>query len=165
MDALQKLGIDGWSILLYLVNMGLLLTILTKFLYKPLLKFMDDRREIVRKNLQETELLKARFEEESKHQAQETKNLLVKMQSEVAAAKAQAEIRAKELIAEADVRREQMLEEARRQVDETKKGILKEVETETQKRIEQTILHVLKNKISADVVKSSVQSAWKDLHV
>lgn len=164
MEALQKLGIDGWSVLLYLVNMGILLGVLTKLLYKPLLGFMDERREIVRKNLQETELLKAKFEEESKRQTQETKDLLVKMQSEVAAAKAQAEVRAKELIAEADVRREQMLEDARRQVEETKKGILKEVETETQKRIEQTILHVLKNKIPADVVKSSVQAAWKDLH-
>lgn len=164
MDALQKLGIDGWSILLYLVNMGLLLALLTKFLYRPLLKVMDDRRETVRKNLQETELLKTKFAEESKRQAQETKDLLVKMQSEVAAAKAQAEVRAKELIAEADTRREQMLEEARRQVDETKKGVLKEVEKETQKRIEQTILHVLKNKIPADVVKSSVEAAWKDLH-
>ncbi|MBP6944722.1 ATP synthase F0 subunit B [Patescibacteria group bacterium] len=163
MDALQKLGIDGWSILLYLVNMGLLLALLTKFLYRPLLKVMDDRRETVRKNLQETELLKTKFAEESKRQAQETKDLLVKMQSEVAAAKAQAEVRAKELIAEADTRREQMLEEARRQVDETKKGVLKEVEKETQKRIEQTILHVLKNKIPADIVKSSVEAAWKDL--
>ncbi len=164
MDAFAKLGIDWKSMLLYLVNMGLLLTLLTRWLYRPLLKVMDDRRETVRKNLQETELLKAKFEEESKRQAQETKDLLLKMQSEVAAAKAQAEVRAKELIAEADTRREQMLEEARRQVDETKKGILKEVETETQKRIEQTILHVLKNKIPADVVKSSVQAAWKDLH-
>lgn len=165
MEALQKLGIDGWSILLYLVNMGILLTVLTKLLYKPLLRFMDERREIVRKNLQETELLKTKFAEESKRQTQETKDLLVKMQSEVAAAKAQAEVRAKELIAEADTRREQMLEEARRQVEETKKGILKEVEKETQKRIEQTILHVLKNKIPADIVKSSVEAAWKDLHV
>ncbi len=164
MDAFAKLGIDWKSMLLYLINMGLLLTLLTRWLYRPLLKIMDDRREMVRKNLQETELLKTKFAEESKRQAQETKDLLIKMQSEVAAAKAQAEVRAKELIAEADARREQMLEEARRQVDETKKGILKEVETETQKRIEQTILHVLKNKIPAEVVKSSVQAAWKDLH-
>lgn len=164
MDAFAKLGIDWKSMLLYLVNMGLLLTLLTRWLYRPLLKVMDERRETVRKNLQETELLKAKFEEESKRQSRETKDLLVKMQSEVAAAKAQAEIRAKELIAEADVRREHMLEEARLQVEETKKGILKEVENETQKRIEQTILHVLKNKIPSDVVKSSVQAAWKDLH-
>jgi hypothetical protein len=40
---------------------------------------------------------------------------------------------------------------------------LKQTEKETMKRIEQTILHVLKNKIPADVVKSSVQAAWKDL--
>lgn len=163
MDAFAKLGIDWKSMLLYLVNMGLLLTLLTRWLYRPLLKVMDDRRETVRKNLQETELLKTQFAEESKRQAAETKEMLVKMQSEVTAAKAQAEARAKELIAEADARREQMLEDARRQVDETKKGLLKEVEGETQKRIEQTILHVLKNKIPADVVKASVQAAWKDL--
>lgn len=164
MDALQKLGIDGWSVLLYLVNIGILLTVLTKLLYKPLLKMMDERRNTIRKNLEESELLKAKFVEESTRQAQETKELLMKMQSEVAAAKAQAEVRAKELIAEADVRREQMLEDARRQVKETEAGILKEVEGETRKRIEQTILHVLKNKIPADVVKTSVQAAWKDLY-
>lgn len=164
MGALQKLGIDGWSILLYLVNMGILLGVLTKLLYKPLLKLMDDRRETVRNNLQETELLKTKFVEESARQARETQDLLLKMQSEITSAKAQAEVRAKELIAEADVRREQILEDARRQVAETEKGILKEVEKETQKRIEQTILHVLKHKIPADIVKSSVLEAWKDLH-
>lgn len=163
MGALQKLGIDGWSILLYLVNMGILLAVLTKLLYKPLLKLMDDRRETVRANLQETEMLKTKFVEESSRQARETQDLLLKMQSEITVAKAQAEVRAKELIAEADVRREQILEDARRQVAETEKGILKEVEKETQKRIEQTILHVLKNKIPADIVKSSVLEAWKDL--
>lgn len=164
MDALQKLGIDGWSIVLYLVNMGILLGVLTKLLYRPLLKMMDERRETVRKNLQEAELLKTKFAEESKRQQQETKELLLKMQAEVASAKTQAEIQAKELLAQADARREEILEDARRRVEEKEKGMLKEVEKETQKRIEQTILHVLKNKIPADVVKSSVQAAWKDLH-
>lgn len=164
MEVLQKLGIDGWSVLLYVVNMGILLGVLTKLLYRPLLKMMDERRDTIRKNLEESELLKVKFLEESTRQAKETKDLLMKMQSEVSATKAQAEVRAKELIAEADVRREQMLEEARRQVKETEDGLLKEVEKEIHKRIEQTILHVLKNKIPADVVKSSVQAAWKDLY-
>lgn len=164
MEAFQRLGIDGWSILLYLVNFGILLAILTKFLYKPLLKFMDERRETIRNNLKETEVLRARFEEEAKRQEAETKAMLVRMQGEVATAKAQAEARAKELMQEADARRDQIIEEARKQAEETKKGILKEAEQETQKRIEKTILHVLKNKIPEDVVKASVQAAWKDLY-
>ena len=65
---------------------------------------------------------------------------------------------------EADARRDQIIEEARKQAEETKKSILKEAEQETQKRIEKTILHVLKNKIPEDVVKASVQAAWKDLY-
>ena len=164
MEALQRLGIDGWSIVLYLVNMGILLGVLTKLLYRPLLKLMDDRREAVRKNLEEAESLKVAFAEESKRQSHETKELLLNMQAEVSEAKARAEVHAKELIMEADARREQMLEQAQQQIDEAKKGILKEAEKETQKRIEQTILHVLKNKIPVDVVKTSVQAAWKDLH-
>ncbi len=164
MEALQKLGIDGWSVLLYLVNIGFLLFVLTRLLYRPLLKFMDERRATIKNNLHETEQLRARFEEQGKKQAKETKALLAQMQAEVTAAKAQAEKQAKVLMAEADARRDQILEEARRQADETKKGILKEAETETQKRIEQTILHVLKNKIPTDIVKSSVQAAWKDLY-
>lgn len=164
MDALQKIGIDWWSVLLYLVNMGLLLGILTKLLYRPFLKMMDERRETVRNNLEESELLKTKFAKESQRQAQETKELLLKMQSEVAAAKAQAEVKAKELLADADVRRDELLAQARAQIETQKGQILKEAEKETQKRIEQTILHVLKNKIPADVVKASVQAAWKDLH-
>lgn len=150
--------------LLYFVNMGILLALLTKLLYKPLLKFMDERRELVRRNLQETELLKAKFEEETRRRELENRAAMERMQSDVVAAKTSAEARAKELIAEADKRREEMMEEARRDIEEAKSQILKEAEKETQKRIEDTVMHVLRNKIPADVVKASVQSAWKELH-
>lgn len=163
MEAFSKLGIDGWSIVLYLVNIGVLLALLTKLLYKPLLRLMDERRELVEKNLKETERLRKQFDEESKRRAAETRDILLKMQAEVVTAKAQAEVKAKELLAQADAERERVLEEARREAEQAKQGVLKEAERETQKRIEQTVLHVLKNKLPADVVKASVASAWKDL--
>ena len=46
MDQLSNLGIDPWNMLLYLANTGVLLVILTYFLYKPILKFIDERRKI-----------------------------------------------------------------------------------------------------------------------
>ena len=48
MDALQKLGIDGWSLVLYLVNYGILFFVLGKYVYKPLAKAMDARSEKIR---------------------------------------------------------------------------------------------------------------------
>lgn len=164
MEALQKLGIDGWSLLLYFVNTGILIAILSRLLYRPLLRFLDERRETIKKNLHETDVLRKKFESEMEKQQSETKHLLQRMQSEVATAKTQAEARAKELMAEADRRREEMLEQARREVEETKAGLLKEVEKETQRRIEETILHVLKNKIPADVVREGVRASWKELN-
>lgn len=163
MEAFAKLGIDWKSMLLYLVNMGLLLALLTRWLYRPLLKVMDERRETVRKSLADAELLKHAFETESKRQKRETQDLLTKMQAEVTSAKTQAEARAKELIADAEARRTQMLADVRQEVEQTKQGMLKEVETEILSRIEKTVLHVLKHKVPEGVVRASAQESWQDL--
>jgi F-type H+-transporting ATPase subunit b len=164
MEAFSRLGIDGWSMLLYLVNIGLLLGLLTKLLYKPLLRVMDERRDTIEKQLKETEHLRKMFEVESKKQAKETKELVLKMQAEVMTAKSQAEARAKELMAEADAERERLLDAARAEAEQMKQGVLKAAEKETQKRIEQTILHVLQNKLPKEVVQESVKAAWKELY-
>lgn len=164
MEAFSRLGIDGWSMLLYLVNIGLLLGLLTKLLYKPLLRVMDERRDTIEKQLKETEHLRKTFEVESKKQAKETKELVLKMQAEVMTAKSQAEARAKELMAEADAERERLLDAARAEAEQMKQGVLKAAEKETQKRIEQTILHVLQNKLPKEVVQESVKAAWKELY-
>ena len=64
MEALQKLGIDGASILFYLVNYGVLFFILNKFVIRPLTKTMDERSNQIRTNLQEAEQLRIDFQTE-----------------------------------------------------------------------------------------------------
>ncbi len=164
MDALQKLGIDGWSMLLYLVNTGLLLVLLTKLLYRPLLSMLDERRDTIRRNLHETELLKQRFAEETKQREKETRAAMDRLQADIVLAKEQAESRVKTLLANAEQERDALLEKARIQIQAEKGRLLKEVEVESRKRIEQTILFVLKNKIPEATVRASVEEAWKELH-
>lgn len=164
MEVLQKLGIDWWSMLLYLVNTGLLLVLLTKLLYKPLLRLMDERRETVRRSLEETELLKQSFAQETARRDQEMQASMERLQAEVLAAKKQAEHRVQDMMVEAEQERTRLLDEARKQIKSEKERLMKDVESDTRKRIEQTILFVLKNKIPADLVQKSVESAWKELY-
>lgn len=163
MDALARLGIDGWSILLYLVNFGLLAAVLTKFLYKPVLKFVDERREQVRRSIEEAEELKRRFEEETKRREEEARLMSSEMQREIRTSREQAELRAKQLVAEAERSREEMLSEAQKQAAEMKKNIRKEAEADVLKRIEAVAMAVLRYKVPQEVVRDSVKDAWSAL--
>ena len=51
MDGLSKLGINLGHVVFYLVNTGLLLTVLTYVLYKPILRFLDKRRDQIRRSV------------------------------------------------------------------------------------------------------------------
>ena len=48
--------------LLYLINTGVLLAILTYFLYKPILKFIDQRRQQIIDSIEESKKLREEFE-------------------------------------------------------------------------------------------------------
>lgn len=58
MEKLLNLGIDPWSILVYLLNTGVVLTVLTYLLYKPMLKFIDQRRQQILNNIDQAQIFK-----------------------------------------------------------------------------------------------------------
>ncbi len=163
MDVLSKLGIDWWQILLYLVNFGLIILLLSKFLYKPLLKYLDKRRDLIKQNIDEAENLKKEFDLEIKKQEVQTKKLLDQMNQEVAKAKQDAEVRAEELLQKAEEERKQIVAETKKQVEIMKNKIHEEVEQEIIVRMEETILDVLQNKVPKDIIKQSVKDSWKQL--
>lgn len=61
MELLTKLGIDWRLFIAQLVNFLILLAVLYKFLYKPLLKLMHDREEKIERGLKQAEEMDARM--------------------------------------------------------------------------------------------------------
>lgn len=51
MELLQKLGVDWKLLLAQVVNFTILLSVLTFFVYRPLLRVIDERRERIRKSM------------------------------------------------------------------------------------------------------------------
>lgn len=162
MDALQKLGIDGWSVVLYALNTFLLVAILTKLLYKPVLHFLDERRDTIRRNLSESEILRKTFQEEANKQKAAALEETKRLRLELAAMKNEAESQAKILLEEATARREAMLAEATAQAEQMRTNLIADTEQAIRDRIERIVLHVLQHHVPKETVRASIQSVWND---
>ncbi len=160
MNALQNLGIDGWSLVLYLVNFGLLAAVLTKFLYKPLLATLDKRRETVKKHLDEAEELRKTLAEEREKREAEARLIAADAAKQLACARADAEAKAREVLAHAEKKREQMLAETVEEISRRKRTMIAEAERELLARVEAVAMTVLRDKVPAEVVRNSVKESW-----
>ena len=51
----EAFGVDGWKLLFQVINFLLLLYLLNRFLFKPVLKLLDEREARIRKGLEDAE--------------------------------------------------------------------------------------------------------------
>ena len=106
MDALGNLGIDGYSILLYLVNFGVLLLLLWRFVYRPINKILDERGEKIEKSVKQAEEIELRISA-----------IEAEREQIVAEARKQATAIAEKATKEGDQRREEIVAAAKREVE------------------------------------------------
>lgn len=163
MEGLANLGIDFWGLVLYLVNFGLLALILTKFLYKPLLKVLDERSGNIKSNLEEAERLKKDFETEMNKRKAESEEIMKHMRLELEGTKRQSEARAKEVLQQAKKEREQLLAETQTRIDEMKARLVSDVEKELLVNMEQIVVRVIEEQNTDTDLQKSIARAWKDI--
>ncbi len=143
MELLTKLGIDWKLLLAQAVNFLIVLGVLYKLLYKPLLKFLDDRRGKIENSLQEAkrieeelknlEIKRQQSEIEAKRQAQE---IIIQAEKE-------AENRRQEIIAKMKSEAEQTLAEAKQRFDVEKDKAMRNLRQEAARLITQALTKVI----------------------
>ncbi|MBI1755045.1 F0F1 ATP synthase subunit B [Candidatus Azambacteria bacterium] len=62
MELFQKFGIDWRLLVMQIINFAILLFILKRYLYKPVMDMLERRREQVKKNFETTEQIQLEFE-------------------------------------------------------------------------------------------------------
>jgi F-type H+-transporting ATPase subunit b len=134
MDALANIGVDWKLLLAQVVNFGILLWVLKRYAYQPMLKMMDERTAKIERGLLDAEAAQVKLREmEEKEKAvllearAEAKKILA--ETDDAAKKrdalkvAETEERVKKLLADAEVKinddRSKMLAEAKSELAET----------------------------------------------
>ncbi len=161
MEGLATLGINLWSVLLYLLNTGLLLFVLTYVLYKPVLRFLDERRKQIRDSVEEAQILKEELDKRSIEAREASEKAEATLKREMENLRKFTEDKRAELTAEMEAARSAMLAKADEDIAARKADILKDAEAATVELIKKIVLHIVQNKVPEEVVEQSIKEAWK----
>lgn len=163
MEALKSLGIDISGLIMYLVNFGILIGILTKLLYRPVIETIDKRRETIQKNLNEAQEIKISFETEFAKKQAEFDQKIREMEQAVIAAKRSADERAEVIIEEAERKKIKMIQDARVIIGQMKEDLSSEVQAEVVAKMQRVLTAILKDSVPQEVIAQSVKREWESL--
>ena len=129
-ELFPKLGIDWRLLIAQLINFLILLFVLRRFAYKPLLKLLDERRQKIADGLANAQKAKSNLEEAEKER-QEIISTAKKGASEIISlAEAAAQKNREETLKEAKTGVEKIVIEARKQIESEKNKMIDEIKSE-----------------------------------
>lgn len=161
MGALDSLGINLWSVLLHFVNIFSLVIILTFVLYKPLLKFLNERKSKITDSIEEIENLKTEFDEKLTEMKTERETLVHNFQEQME--KGQKELAEQKalLISEMQITREKLLDETQNALQDQKDKLVENVQKEVLSAMQKIVLTVLKAQMNEGTINQSIEDQWK----
>jgi F-type H+-transporting ATPase subunit b len=130
MELLNNLGINGKLLLAQIVNFVILLFVLYKFAYGPVLKMLEERTEKIEKGLKDAEASHKKLAEISEKEAAVLVEARKKAQEIIKKAEDSAVTQAQAIVTVAKEQTEKMLATAQKQIEQEKEKILLEVKSE-----------------------------------
>ncbi|MDO8649118.1 MAG: F0F1 ATP synthase subunit B [Candidatus Peregrinibacteria bacterium] len=128
MELINTLGIDVGLLITQALNFGLLLIVLTYLLYKPILRVIDDRKERVRKSIEDAKHLEVSVKEMEKTRVARLQEMDREAKEFLEAAKKQAEASKKEIVDRAQREVDQLLEKGKMQLESERKKLLSDLQ-------------------------------------
>jgi F-type H+-transporting ATPase subunit b len=123
-------GINWQLLLVQAINFGILLAALRYFLYRPVLKLIDERREKIAEGVKTAEAATRRLEEAKKEGDELVGSAAREAEGMVAAARVRADEKANEIVRSAEARADAALKDAAARAQEKSRQVLKESERE-----------------------------------
>lgn len=129
-DLFAAFGVKWELLLIQAVNFGLLLAALTYFLYKPILKIIDERREKIAEGVRTAQAAAQRLEEAKEESDKMVGDAAKQAEGLVTSARMRADTVGNDMMKEAAARSEQLMVEARARAEEAKRQAVAESERE-----------------------------------
>ena len=156
MDILGSLGIDFKALLAQIINFLLLLFILKKFLYGPVVQMLDKRKKTIAEGLENAEKAKAMIEK-TEQETQEKINLAVQEADKVInEAKAQAKKEAEKIILSANETSTIMLEKTKKQIELEKEKIIADAKKDLSGLVMSAVEKIVESSPSKDDVERAI---------
>lgn len=163
MELIEKLGIDYKLLIAQVVNFFLLLFILTKLIYKPILGLLDKRKKMIEKNVEDTQKIEerlAKLEVEKDKILSDASNEAMKV---IEVAKKEAEDERQKTLANAKKEISSLAERYRRQLQEEKAQMMNEIKEGVAALIVQSSEKIIKKEFKGEDQKRLETAITKEL--
>jgi F-type H+-transporting ATPase subunit b len=163
MEMLNTLGIDWGMLIAQMINFGILLAALTYFLYKPVLRVIDERATRVRQSMDHAAKLEHEVAEMEKERKKRLKEMDEQARSFLEQSRKQAEGAKKEIVDSAQAEVNQMLEKGRKQLEDERRKLLADLQKTVTSVSVQLAEKVLEREFSDSDQKRLMQALEKDV--
>lgn len=127
---MEKLGINVTWLLAQIVNFGLLLFVLWRFAYKPVLKMLNDRKQKIQESLEYAERVKREAADQQKEFDRKLEEARREAQSAAAAAAQVGEKEREVIVAQAREEARKLIDQAKGQIEYERKQMMSELREE-----------------------------------
>lgn len=159
MELLTKLGIDWKLFVAQMVNFVVLMAVLYKFLYKPVLKMLDDRKEKIDTSLKQAEQIQKNLFESEGEKAKIISEARNEAGRIVAESRNIAETMREEIVNKAKLEAASAVEAGRKELQSEKEAMMKEIKKEAAEMIVVAAEKILREKINAKTDKELIEKS------
>lgn len=163
MDLLEKLGINPILLITQIINFLILLFILKRFLYKPILGMLEKRREKIAESLKKAEEIDKKFKETEKFREEELHRVSQRSQELLAQAKDRTEKMHQEMIKKSEDEASKILEKTRKEIQNEKEKILLEAKKEVASLTISAVEKVLENRLDQKSQQKIAEGAMEEM--
>lgn len=128
---MEQLGIQPTQLLLQIFNFLVLMFLLSKFLYQPVAKMLDERKRKIEEGLKYRELTKQEFDESQKKREEILKKAKEEGRTLIDEAKKEAKLTEADIVRQAQKEAQNILQKAKKDIDLEKIEMRKRMEDET----------------------------------
>lgn len=128
---MEKLGINPFQLVIQLVNFVILVALLTKFLYRPLLKLLNDRQKKIEEGIELTKKLNEEKEKLGVLREKEIDKGREEAAKIIQESKDRAKLQAQKILKEAEVAASAEIEKRRKELEAEKMKLQDELRRET----------------------------------
>ena len=146
-ELLVSLGIDWKLFLAQIVNFSILLFVLYKFAYRPVLKMLDDRTDKIEKGLADAEKSQKKLKEIEEKEKEVLIDAKKQAKEIIKKAEEQAQVNKEELIVTAREESDKITEKAKKVAGEEKDKMVAEVKMEISELIAVAVEKIVDEKL------------------
>lgn len=160
-ELINTFHIDLKILIAQMVNFAIVLLVLYKFAYKPILKTMNDRTSKIEKGLKDAEEVGKKLQETEEKEKEVLANAKREAQAIIETAEKTAMKNKEELLAEAKKKSEEIVANTQKQLEEEKKKMISEVKAEVASLVVAATGKIIDEKLDSQKDKEMIEKAIK----